>query len=143
MRALHLKNFAVAVWRQTRCDVAQDSIAAHSCAPKAEGVTKLPAPLNRFAQVFCTTRGLVITGHDGWLWVQPENQTLVVIPSTNVEAKAEPAAITRAGEDLELYFFDYFTYGWGISCPGGQCDLSSRFVILNMNYEPQKLPAPI
>jgi len=151
-------------------------------------VTKLPAPLNRFAQVFCTTRGQVITGHDGWLWVQPDNESLVVIPSTSFDAKPAPAALGKAyftkvevkkingdeyeraignfrtaafdrndgkpagyrldlttagGEGLELYFFDYFTYGWGISCPAGQCDLSTRFIIFNMKHEPQKLQAPI
>jgi hypothetical protein len=160
---------------------------------------EIAAPINRFAQVFCTSHGQMIAGHDGWLWIEPQQQALVVIPSgdmdendareiaknTKVSAKSSPKQMahftkidvtkikgeeydhamanfrgvfdrtegkpagykvgltTAAGEDLQLYFFDYFTYGWGISCPGGQCDLSSRFVIVNMKHEPQKLQAPI
>ncbi len=123
------------------------------------------------------------------MWVEPQKQALVVIPSSNfdegtdVAVQAQKAYFTKiqvtkisgeeydramgnfrtaafdrndgkpagyrvdlstaSGTGLELYFFDYFTYGWGISCPDGTCDLSSRFVIFNMNHEPQKLEAPI
>jgi len=171
----------------------------HACS-SAEAVP-IPAPINRFAQVFCTPHGQVIAGHDGWLWIEPQQQALVVIPSGEMDAKdaneianhtkistetaptpkeiahftkidvkkikgeeynqaianfrgvfdrteGKPAGYkvdlsTAAGEDLQLYFFDYFTYGWGISCPAGKCDRSSRFVIVNKDHEPQKLQAPI
>ena len=52
-------------------------------------------------------------------------------------------ATTMSGEIRHLYFFDYLTYGWGISCPDGTCDATSRFMIVNMNEEPKELPPAI
>ena len=39
--------------------------------------------------------------------------------------------------------FDYFTYGWGMACSKDACDRSSRFVMLDMNQDPQPLAQPI
>jgi hypothetical protein len=48
-----------------------------------------------------------------------------------------------SGNDIRLYMFDYFTYGWGMACSENACDPSSRFVMLNMKQDPKPLPAPI
>jgi hypothetical protein len=50
---------------------------------------------------------------------------------------------TMAGNDIRLYLFDYFTYGWGMACSKDACDASSRFVMLNMKQDPKPLPQPI
>lgn len=50
---------------------------------------------------------------------------------------------TVSGDGLQMYFFDYKAYGWGISCPNGTCDPSSRFVIVNVNPNPKPLPPAI
>jgi hypothetical protein len=50
---------------------------------------------------------------------------------------------TMAGNDIRLYLFDYFTYGWGMACSKEACDPSSRFVMLNMKQDPKPLPQPI
>ena len=50
---------------------------------------------------------------------------------------------TMDGKDIRLYMFDYFTYGWGMACSKEQCDRSSRFVMLDMNQDPQPLSQPI
>jgi hypothetical protein len=61
---------------------------------------------------------------------------------------AKPAAYrldvtTMAGNDIRLYLFDYFTYGWGMACSKEACDPSSRFVMLNLKQDPKPLPQPI
>jgi hypothetical protein len=156
------------------------------CAATPEAVTTLPAPLSRWASVRCTSAGYIITGREGWIWIEPNNKALVVIPSgtlqghadmldnnayfTKVEVTkvsgdefekayevfhagfdpkdAKPAGYrieltTMAGNDIRLYMFDYFTYGWGMACSKEACDPSSRFVMLDMSQDPKPLPAPI
>ena len=161
----------------------------------AEAVVTLPAPLNKWAQLVCTKSGQVITGHDGWVWLEPTRHAVVIIPSQNLKAQAQenkletdpsdaagqsyftkieltkvngdefdkvyevfhagfdakdgkPAAYrldltTMAGKEIRLYMFDYFTYGWGMACSKDACDRSSRFVMLDMNKDPQPLSQPI
>jgi hypothetical protein len=145
---------------------------AHGCAG-SDAVVSLPTPLNKWAQILCTPYGQVITGGDGWIWVEPVRDALVVIPSQTLDGNAKPVGdsgdskdtkayftkifhadfepkdgkpagyrlelTTAAGDGLQLYFFDYVTYGWGIACPYGSCDLSSRFVMVNMKSKPQPL----
>jgi hypothetical protein len=156
-----------------------------SCAASSDAVTTLPEPLNRWAQLRCTTAGYVITGREGWIWLEPTHKALVVIPSqsfggaegpdpnayfTKIEVTkvtgdeferayevfhagfdpkdAKPSAYrldvtTMDGNDIRLYMFDYFTYGWGMACSKDACDRSSRFVMLDMNKDPQPLAQPI
>jgi hypothetical protein len=159
---------------------------ATKCGSAPDAVTTLPAPLSRWAQVVCTDAGYVITGRDGWLWVEPKHNAVVIIPSqsfgryaetkdsssyfTKVEVTkvtgeefekayeafhtgfdpkdAKPAAYrldvtTMAGNDIRLYMFDYFTYGWAMPCSKETCDPGSRFVMLNMHEDPKPLPQPI
>jgi hypothetical protein len=156
-----------------------------SCTISSEAVTILPAPLDRWAQIRCTPAGYVITGREGWLWLEPNHQALVVIPAQTFGRQAGPDAnayftkiqVTRVtgaefekayeafhagfdpkdakpagyrldlstmdGNDIRLYLFDYFTYGWGMACSKDVCDRSSRFVMLNMKEDPKPLPEPI
>ena len=156
-----------------------------SCMASSEAVTTLPTPLNRWAQLRCTSAGYVITGREGWIWLEPTHKSLVVIPSqtfgrpegpdpnayftkiqvTKVTGEeyekayetfhagfdpkdAKPAAYrldvsTMDGNDIRVYMFDYFTYGWGMACSKDACDSSSRFVMLDMNKDPQPLSQPI
>jgi hypothetical protein len=162
-----------------------DGQQAMSCAASSDAVTTLPPPLNRWAQLRCTTAGYVITGREGWLWLEPTHKALVVIPSqsfgrpegpdpnayfTKIEVTkvtgeeferayevfhagfdpkdAKPSGYrldvtTMDGNDIRLYMFDYFTYGWGMACSKDACDRSSRFVMLDMNKDPQPLSQPI
>jgi hypothetical protein len=55
----------------------------------SEAVSTLPAPLNRWGQIVCTESGQVITGHEGWIWVEPTRHAIVIIPSQNLRAKAD------------------------------------------------------
>jgi hypothetical protein len=166
--------------------MANEEAPGAQCAASAEAVTTLPAPLSRWAEVRCTSVGYIITGREGWIWIEPNHKALVVIPSqafgsqgnpqdstsyfTKVEVTkvngeefdkayevfhagfdpkdAKPAGYrieltTMAGNDIRLYMFDYFTYGWGMACSKDACDASSRFVMLNMSEDPKPLPAPI
>jgi len=50
---------------------------------------------------------------------------------------------TMAGQEIRLYMFDYFSYGWAMACSKDACDPSSRFVMLNMSEDPKPLPPPI
>ena len=165
---------------------ADEKYSMTACMSGPEAVTALPQPLDRWAQIRCTSAGYVITGREGWIWIEPNNNALVVIPSqkfeetadlndnsayfTKVEATkvsgeeydrayevfhagfdpkdAKPSAYridltTMSGNDIRLYMFDYFTYGWGMACTKEACDPSSRFVMLNMKEDPKPLPPPI
>lgn len=156
-----------------------------SCMASSDAVTTLPAPLNRWGQLRCTPAGYVITGREGWVWLEPTHKALVVIPSqsfgrpegpdpnayfTKIQVTkvigaefdqayevfhagfdpkdAKPSAYrldvtTMDGKDIRVYMFDYFTYGWGMACSKDACDRSSRFVMLDMNKDPQPLEQPI
>jgi hypothetical protein len=178
---------------------AQDSTCG---VPSSEAVGVLPTPLSKWGQILCTDTGQVITGHDGWVWVEPTHRALVIIPSQNLRTESgelkqnpepdkamhesgsdvgksyftkieftkvageefdtvykifhsgfdendgKPAAYrldlkTISGKEIRLYMFDYFTYAWGMACSPERCDPSSRFVMLNTNEDPKKLPQPI
>ncbi len=60
-----------------------------ACAVAPEAVTTLPAPLSRWAQVRCTSAGYIITGREGWVWVEPTHKALVVIPSQQLGAQPD------------------------------------------------------
>ena len=174
----------------TTMSTSQPVIAANAqdCgASSSDAVNTLPVPLNRWAQIVCTPYGEVMTGHEGWVWVEPVKRALVVIPSASLDLKEAPPDNVKAyftkieiikiigeefdkayslfhvgfdsqegkpvgyrlelgtasGDGLQLYILDYFTYGVGISCPSGNCDRSSRFVMVNVHHEPKPLPPPI
>jgi len=166
-------------------DVPQADSRVEACIASPDAITQLPAPLNRWAQLRCTPAGYVITGRQGWIWIEPNNKALVVIPAqtfgrpegpdknayfTKVEVTkvtgeefekayevfhagfdpkdAKPAGYrldvtTMDGNDIRVYMFDYFTYGWGMACSKDACDRSSRFVMLNLKEDPKPLLAPI
>jgi len=63
--------------------IASEGHDSESCGGPA-AVTTLPAPLNKWASVICTQAGYVITGREGWVWVEPTNKALVVIPSQSL-----------------------------------------------------------
>ena len=44
---------------------------------------------------------------------------------------------TVEGRSIRMYFFDYDTYAWGMSCPGGKCETDTRFMILDKNMRPK------
>ena len=44
---------------------------------------------------------------------------------------------TVEGKSFRMYFFDYDTYAWGMSCPGGKCQTDTRFMILDKNTRPE------
>lgn len=159
-----------------------------------DAVVKLPVPLSKWGQLICTPLGYVLTGHKGWVWLQPSDHSLVMIPAqlsaafksdgrdhlgtddngkayfTRIDVgKASGADFDKAyaafhdgfdpneqkpegyrldlqsadGNSLTIYLFDYFTYGWGIACPEGACDRSTRFMMLDMEKRPEELTPPI
>jgi hypothetical protein len=44
---------------------------------------------------------------------------------------------SMAGKSIRLFFFDYDTYAWGMTCPDNKCDTDTRFMILDKNHKPQ------
>src|SRR5882762_2999797 len=85
---------------------AQDS----SCGVSpAEAVTTLPAPLDKWAQILCTQSGQVITGHEGWVWIEPTRHAIVLIPSQNLKADPDGVAIdpdaAKAGGAADKSYF--------------------------------------
>lgn len=42
-----------------------------------------------------------------------------------------------SGKTMRLYFFDYDTYAWAMSCPGNRCLQSSRFMVMDKANKPQ------
>ena len=55
----------------------------------AEAVMTLPRPLNKWAQIVCTKSGQVITGHDGWVWIEPTRHAVVIIPSQSLKSQLQ------------------------------------------------------
>src|SRR5215510_11538963 len=41
-----------------------------------------------------------------------------------------------SGKLMRVYFFDYDTYAWGMSCPDNNCVQDSRFIMLDRTREP-------
>jgi hypothetical protein len=48
-----------------------------------------------------------------------------------------------SGKVMRVYFFDYDTYAWGMSCPDNNCVQDSRFIILDRTREPLPRQPPI
>lgn len=44
---------------------------------------------------------------------------------------------TIQGMTIRMYFFDYDTYAWGMSCPDNKCDPESRFMVLDRTTPPK------
>jgi hypothetical protein len=57
----------------------------------AQAATNIPAPLAKWAQVICTPQGQVITGHDDWVWYDPEDHAFVAI-SSRISNDADPVS---------------------------------------------------
>jgi len=66
-----------------------------------------------------------------------------------LDSKEAPPDVYRAdltsisGKMMRVYFFDYDTYAWGMSCPDNNCVQDSRFVILDRTREPVPRQPPI
>src|SRR5262245_26017270 len=75
-------------------------------AGSAEAITTLPAPLDKWAQIVCTKTGQVITGHDGWVWIEPTKHAVVIIPSQNLRAQAQESKVADDATDgaAQSYF---------------------------------------
>ena len=48
-----------------------------------------------------------------------------------------------SGKVMRVYFFDYDTYAWGMSCPDNNCVQDSRFIMLDRTREPLPRQPPI
>ncbi|HEX5278665.1 MAG TPA: hypothetical protein VFW28_01175 [Micropepsaceae bacterium] len=44
---------------------------------------------------------------------------------------------TVQGNTIRMYFFDYDTYAWGMSCPDNKCDPDTRFMVLDRSTPPK------
>jgi len=67
----------------------------------------LPTPLSKWGQILCTDTGQVITGHDGWVWVEPTHRSIVIIPSQNLHAESGGLKIDpdpAGGDNAKSYF---------------------------------------
>jgi hypothetical protein len=48
-----------------------------------------------------------------------------------------------SGKTMKVYFFDYDTFAWGMSCPDNNCVQDSRFIMLDRTREPLPRQPPI
>src|SRR4051812_6432159 len=44
---------------------------------------------------------------------------------------------TVTGKQIRMFFFDYDTYAWGMSCPDNKCDVETRFIIFSKKTRPE------
>jgi hypothetical protein len=44
---------------------------------------------------------------------------------------------TVSGETMRMFFFDYDSYAWGMTCSEDKCDIESRFMVLDKNHRPE------
>jgi hypothetical protein len=55
-----------------------------------------------------------------------------------VKPEAYRVDLTSAsGRTVRMFFFDYDSYAWGMTCPGNKCDADTRFMILDKNNRPK------
>jgi len=50
---------------------------------------------------------------------------------------------TVSGKQIRMFFFDYDTYAWGMSCPENKCDPETRFMIISKTQRPEPRQPPI
>jgi hypothetical protein len=43
----------------------------------------------------------------------------------------------RSSREFRLFFFDYDSYAWGMTCPDNKCDVDTRFMILDKKNRPK------
>lgn len=48
-----------------------------------------------------------------------------------------------SGKVMKVYFFDYDSFAWGMSCPDNNCVQDSRFIMLDRTREPLPRQPPI
>jgi hypothetical protein len=66
-----------------------------------------------------------------------------------LDLKEVPPDVYRAdlasvsGKVMKVYFFDYDTFAWGMSCPDNNCVQDSRFIMLDRTREPLPRQPPI
>jgi hypothetical protein len=48
-----------------------------------------------------------------------------------------------SGKAMKVYFFNYDTFAWGMSCPDNNCVQDSRFIMLDRTREPLPRRPPI
>jgi hypothetical protein len=44
---------------------------------------------------------------------------------------------TVSGKSMRMFFFDYDSYAWAMTCPDNQCDIDTRFMVLDKNHRPE------
>jgi hypothetical protein len=42
-----------------------------------------------------------------------------------------------SGKTIRMFFFDYDSYAWGMTCPDNKCDADTRFMVLDKNNRPK------
>jgi len=45
--------------------------------------------------------------------------------------------VSVSGETMRLFFFDYDSYAWGMTCEEDKCDPDTRFMVLDKNHRPE------
>ena len=66
-----------------------------------------------------------------------------------LDGKEAPPDVSRddltsvSGRMMRVYFFDYDSYAWGMSCPDNNCVQDSRFIMLDRTREPIPRRPPI
>jgi hypothetical protein len=48
-----------------------------------------------------------------------------------------------SGKTMRIFFFDYDTYAWGMTCPNNKCETDMRFMILDKSHRPEPRKPPI
>jgi hypothetical protein len=48
-----------------------------------------------------------------------------------------------SGRTVRMFFFDYDSYAWGMTCPDNKCDTDTRFMVLDKNNRPKPRPPSI
>jgi hypothetical protein len=51
--------------------------------------------------------------------------------------------VSVSGKTMRLFFFDYDTYAWGMTCPENKCQTDTRFMVLDKNHRPEPRKPPI
>lgn len=139
-------------WGQIACTPLGQILTSHEgwiwIMPDASGTVLIPAQELENAKEASTTESYFTKIDIAQVKGQEFDSAYLTFHAGFDDKEVKPDAyrvdlITASGKDIRLFFFDYESYAWGMTCPDNKCDADTRFMILDRNNRPKPRPPAI